>query len=124
MRHFAAAFRPAALVLGLTLSASCAQDACAGLDGTCVALTVDGPGQIDGLEIAVSGAATGSQVVPPVAAAHALPVDVAVELAHASSGALHLDVIGVFLGTVVGHGTADLTISAGAHASATVRLTP
>jgi len=110
------------LLVALAAAAGCDNSACRGVDGTCVALTVEGAGSVDGLEIALSGAASGTKVVPPIATVSALPVEVGLQLAHASTGVLHIDVGGVLLGDRVGNGSVDVSITSGAHTRATVTL--
>lgn len=114
-----AALAAAALVLG-----GCANDACHGVGVTCVALTVDGQGTVDGVELVLSGAASGTMVAPPQAVARSLPVDIALALAHAQNGSLHIGVVGVYLGQVVGSGAVDTMVTVGGHTSARVTLTP
>ena len=65
----------AALIFAAVLFAGCANDVCRDVDGTCVALTVAGPGTVDGVEIVLSGAASGTKVGPRQADARALPVE-------------------------------------------------
>src|SRR5439155_11116032 len=102
----------------------CENDVCRGVDGTCVALTVAGPGQVDGLRIALSGAASGTRVAPANAVIQSLPVEVALQLQAATSGTLHIDVTGVLLGGEVGTGSADVDLSDGAHRTVTLTLSP
>lgn len=102
--------------------AGCANDPCAGIDGACVSLTVDGSGQIDGLVINVSGAASGTRVLPPMARVAPLPVAVALQLKNATSGTLHIAVEGVYFGAIVGAGTTDVDVAP--RVAATVVLDP
>ena len=114
-------------LLVATLAAAaigCDNGACHGVDGTCVALTVTGQGSVDGVQLTLSGAAMGTKVAPANAQIHTLPVEIAVQPPSAANGAVHLDVVGVLLGSVVGSGSTDVTVSPGAHTSATVALTP
>lgn len=109
-----------ALALLLALCAGCATDPCDGIDGTCVALHVDGSGPIDALAITLSGAASGTQVVPEISQVASLPVAVALSISQPGSGSLQIYVEGVYLGSVVGVG--ETAIDLAPHASATVVL--
>lgn len=105
------------------LLVGCAGSVCDGVDGACVALNVQGGGMVDGLAITLSGAAKGKRVVPPFATPSALPVDVALQLpATTTSGTLHIDVVGVYLGGIVGNGATDVMVAPGQHVNATVRF--
>ena len=106
----------------LAAAAGCDNSACRGVDGTCVALTVEGAGSVDGLEIALASAASGTKVVPPITKHSNLPIKIGLTLTHASTGMLHIDVSGVLLGDRVGDGSVDVAITAGAHTHATVTL--
>ena len=100
----------------------CDNSACHGVDGTCVSLTVAGEGSVDGVQLTVSGAATGTRVAPAVADVERLPVEIALQPPSAANGPLHIDAVGVLYGTVVGSGSVDVTVSPGAHTSARVTL--
>jgi len=115
-----------ALLLAAVLAsaAGCDNGACRGVDGTCVALTVEGQGSIDGLSITLSGAASGNKVAPKTATLQSLPVEVALQVANASNGTLHIDVVGLLLGGTAGSGSVDVPIRVGAHQSARVKLAP
>jgi hypothetical protein len=115
--HVIARFAIASLAL---VAVGCG-DVCDGVAGTCVALTVDGSGQVDGIEVTLSGAANGRRVGPAMATVQDLPVTLALQLSSVSGGALHIDATGVLLGRIVGEGNTNVTLS-GSHASATVRL--
>ena len=82
----------------------------------------EGGTEIDGLDIVLTGAATGRRVVPPFAAVSTLPLRVALQLTAVKSGPLHVEVVGVRFGSVVGVGTTDVDIVSGANAAATVVL--
>jgi hypothetical protein len=107
----------AALVLG-----ACGPEVCADVDGACVALTVEGVGEIDGLDIQLSGAATGRGVAPRRAEVATLPVQVALALPALAPGPLVIQVVGVRLGEVVGGGQISLEVDKDAHESASVTL--
>ena len=104
------------------LAGGCGDDVCAGIDGACVALDVRGVGDVDGLDITLSGAASGHEVAPRLATVATLPVHVALQLAAPRTGELVIDVVGVRLGEIVGGGTARLQVAPGRHAHATVEL--
>lgn len=116
--------RPRLLVLAAALAtaAGCDNSACRGVDGTCVSLTVSGSGSVDGVEVTLSGAASGVKVAPRTATQASLPVEIGLELAHASNGTLHIDAVGFLLGDNVGSGSTDVAITVGAHTSAHVTL--
>jgi hypothetical protein len=110
------------LLLCLFPLAACAKDACSDVDGTCVSLTVRGSGAVDGLDITLTGAATGRKIAPEYSEVAELPVTVALALDHAGAGALHIGLAAVRGGAIVGEGNADVSIAPGEHASATLEL--
>jgi hypothetical protein len=96
-------------------------DVCNGIAGTCVALTVDGQGQVDGIELTLSGAVTGRRVGPATATVQDLPVDIALQLTATTSSNLHIDASGVLLGRIVGEGSINVVLT-GSHGTAHLRL--
>ena len=112
----------ALLLCSLLALVACGRDVCADVDGTCVALAVHGTGQVDGLDITLSGAATGRQIAPEFAEVADLPVSVALAIDHPSIGPLHVALAAVRGGAVIGAGSADVTISPGGHYAATLEL--
>jgi hypothetical protein len=114
----------ALLVISSLLWIGCDTSVCHDVDGTCVALTVDGSGNVDGVQLALSGAASGTRIAPKTADLHALPIDIALQLPSAQTGTLHIDAVGLLLGGAAGAGSVDVPITAGQHQSAHVTLTP
>jgi hypothetical protein len=110
-------------VLTILLCAGCAAtDPCAGHDGTCVALEVQGSGSVDQLDIKVVGASQLSGRTPPQAgASHALPVTTALFFPSVG-GAVDIDVVGLLGGSVVGAGTTTALLRPGEHQSVIVQL--
>lgn len=114
---------PRALVLiALALANGCGNDACTGLGGTCIALTVDGAGSVDTLQVVLSGATNGTRVAPAQASVGKLPVDVAVQLSTFRGGVVDIAVVGYLAAQPVGAGTTSLPLAAGDHKSARVTL--
>jgi hypothetical protein len=110
------------LILLLLSLTACGRDVCADIDGTCVALTVRGEGRVDGLDITLSGAATGRKIAPEYAQVTDLPTSVALAIDHASTGTLHIGLAAVRGGAIVGEGDADVVIAQGRHVSASLEL--
>jgi hypothetical protein len=111
-------------VAPLLLAAGCgASDPCAGHDGTCIALTVDGPGQVDQLAVHLSGAAALDAVTPPdgPAAPRALPVETAIYLPPVT-GRVTVDAVGLRAGGAVGEGSGVVDLTPGAHAALSIAL--
>jgi hypothetical protein len=110
-----------AAALAAGAAAGCDGSVCRDVSGACVALKVDGSNSVDGLEITLSGATSGHQVAPEEASLEPLPVEVALAI-DKGAGVLHIAVVGVAFGQIVGSGSTDVTIAAGKHVSATVTL--
>jgi hypothetical protein len=93
-------------------------DACDGIGGTCIGLTVKGQIQLDALEVDLSGALSGMSGL----AVHAsrLPITVALHIGRPVSGALRIAATARFQGVTVGAGTTTINIAAGQHVSASV----
>ena len=106
----------------LAALAGCGNELCAGVDGACVALAVRGAGEIDGLDITLSGAASGRRVAPGRAEVARLPVHVALALPELEPGPLSIRVVAVRLGAIVGGGELTLSIERDEHATAELEL--
>ncbi len=112
------------------LTAGCSPtDPCANVAGACVALTVDGHGDVDTLRLSLSGAAAGSRFAPVEAKVATLPVYLALQLAHAdpagnvfAGGAVDILVEASLATHPVGAGLAHVTVGRDAHVNATVAL--
>ena len=115
-----------ALGLVIVMLAGCGtSDPCAGITGTCIALSVESATveRIDHLELDVlygdrHGTATTGDGVSE------LPLTTAIELA--GSGALEVGIVaaGKLAGVVLGTGAAQATVEAGAHVGLTIELAP
>lgn len=100
-------------------------DPCSGAPGACIALTVDGPASasIDRLEVTVTDSA-GEHHGIQTGASHALPVHTLLELADGITGTLTVEVQGFAGADAIGSGTTEVSLPAGGHTSAEVRLGP
>jgi hypothetical protein len=109
----------------VALAAGCTNvgEACDGVEGTCLSLTVTSSqvATVDALHIVASGAVTGTHdTTSPTPLT--LPVHVAIKLT--TPGAVHFDVAGVRGGATVGTGQLDTTLAAGEHQSRSVDIEP
>jgi hypothetical protein len=107
----------------LVLAAGCADhDLCAGHDGTCIGLVVNGQGIVDQLQIQMRGAAQLDGRTPEAAGApHVLPVSTALFLP-AVGGAVDLTVSGLLGGDLVGQAMATAVVRPGQHQNLQVTL--
>ena len=119
MRSLSIQISCAALFLA---ACSSSKSVCDGVNGTCVALTVESStvSSVDGLHIVGTLAVDGKKETSGPATA--LPVHVALLLPATASGAWHLEIDGVLNTLVVGHGTADATVTPGQHTAVTCTL--
>ena len=111
--------------ISLALVGGChAADPCAGFNGTCVALTVDGAtsSQVDRLVLTTTGLldASASSTVSP---SKTLPVAIALHLPADVGGSLPIHAEGLLGNVVVGDGDTTATVTPGKHTTAELRLT-
>jgi hypothetical protein len=101
------------LALLSTWSIGCTSDPCASTKGTCVTLTVHGPGgaRVDRLRVSVAELAPQESM----SKATALPVEVALALRADISGMTQVTVVGYLGGDVVGSDSKSLSITSGQH---------
>ncbi len=111
-----------ALLLACVLAAACGStDPCAGVSGTCVALTADGSLIIDQLLVLLSGATQGSRATTP-SRLISLPQTVALQLGTVTDGQLEIQVVALAGGNVIGRGSGDATVALGQRAQTTVEI--
>lgn len=98
-------------------------DVCAGVSGTCVALTVESTTvlAVDSLHIVATGAVAGAETTS--GARKSLPLHVALKLPASASGRWNLSIEGLLGGVVVGSGPASADVVPGKHTTANCTLT-
>lgn len=109
----------------LALLAACTQgDPCDGVTGTCVTLHVTSPEvkRIDRLEVDLLAGAFHATPTTKNTSSTALPLDTALELALPGDLDLGIVAAGVRSGSVVGTGSARLTVTEGQHVAAHIEL--
>jgi len=122
-------WRALVVVAGALAIGGCSQDVCANVQGTCVALHIDGGGSVSTVQITatfVGQDATGAGAMTATNAATgdatSLPVVMPVRFHSGISGAVPLAVTATLSGSPVGYGTTTVQVIDGQHTTGAVIL--
>jgi hypothetical protein len=108
------------LAAAALLGGGCSNDVCANVQGTCVALHIDGNGSVATVQINASGQVTESSTA--TGDVTSLPLVMPVRFHGGVSGAVNLQVIGSINGALIGQGVTTVQVIDGQHTTGAVIL--